>query len=319
MAAEGFRHGDIVLRTVRSETAAALSPVAASWCRSALHHGLDPDDLRKTEPLGAASIAMIREASGELPLIAQPVIDALFGSVGRSGACLLLANGDGVVLDMRASDAEHEVFVAHGLALGAGWSEARQGTNGIGTCLVEQRAVTIRRDEHFASRNTGVSCMAAPVFDPDGHVMAALNVSSARRDLDEPMALLVAALVQDAARSIERDVFCHRFASARIVLAPGERAGSGPALLAVDRDDLVIGATRAARRRLGLEIGGALDPRPLGDILGQPAAGGFDDGDRTVLRQALARAGGNVSAAARLLGIGRATFYRRMDRVGLTA
>lgn len=319
MAAEGFRHGDIVLRTVRSGSAAALSPVAASWCRSALHHGLDPDDPDAAERLGEASIAIVREASGALPTIAQPVIDALFASVGRSGACLLLANRDGVVLDMRASDAERAEFMAHGLAIGAGWSEDRQGTNGIGTCLVEQRAVTIRRDEHFASRNTGVSCMAAPVFDPQGQVMAALNVSSARRDLDEPMALLVAALVQDAARSIERDFFCHSFTDARIVLTPGERAGSGPALLAVDRDDLVIGATRAARRRLGLEIGVGLDPRPLGDILGQPTAGGFDDGDRTVLRQALARAGGNVSAAARLLGIGRATFYRRMDRVGLTA
>ncbi|MGQ4828013.1 helix-turn-helix domain-containing protein, partial [Enterococcus faecalis] len=29
--------------------------------------------------------------------------------------------------------------------------------------------------------------------------------------------------------------------------------------------------------------------------------------------------GGNVAAAARLLGIGRATFYRRMDRAGMGA
>ncbi|MCH7629755.1 MAG: sigma-54-dependent Fis family transcriptional regulator, partial [Proteobacteria bacterium] len=28
--------------------------------------------------------------------------------------------------------------------------------------------------------------------------------------------------------------------------------------------------------------------------------------------------GGNVAAAARLLGIGRATMYRRMERAGLT-
>ncbi|TCM19834.1 GAF domain-containing protein [Novosphingobium sp. PhB165] len=316
---DGSHHGEQVLRTVRSESAAALSPVAASWCRSALRYGLDPDGMPAVQPIEAAMLARIREASGALPLIAGPVIDTLFGSVARSGACLLLANGDGVVLDMRAGAADHAHFVSHGLAPGADWGEAREGTNGIGTCLVEQRPVTIRRNEHFASRNTAVSCMAAPVFDPEGRVMAALNVSSARSDLDDAMALLVAALVHDAARTIERDVFCQSFADARIVLAPGERPGGGPSLLAVDRDDLVIGATRAARRRLGLEIGTMLDPRPLGDVLGQPATGGFDDGDRAVLRRALARAGGNVSAAARLLGIGRATFYRRMERVGLTA
>ncbi|WP_423605432.1 helix-turn-helix domain-containing protein [Sphingomonas sp. MS122] len=38
-----------------------------------------------------------------------------------------------------------------------------------------------------------------------------------------------------------------------------------------------------------------------------------------MLRQALAQAGGNASRAARLLGIGRATLYRRMARAGVTA
>ncbi|MCJ2179250.1 helix-turn-helix domain-containing protein, partial [Novosphingobium album (ex Hu et al. 2023)] len=41
------------------------------------------------------------------------------------------------------------------------------------------------------------------------------------------------------------------------------------------------------------------------------------DGERAVLRQALARSNGNVAAAARLLGIGRATMYRRMERAGM--
>ena len=41
-------------------------------------------------------------------------------------------------------------------------------------------------------------------------------------------------------------------------------------------------------------------------------------GERAVLRQALARAGGNASEAARSLGIGRATLYRRLARVGLS-
>ncbi len=38
---------------------------------------------------------------------------------------------------------------------------------------------------------------------------------------------------------------------------------------------------------------------------------------RAELHRALARAGGNVSAAARELGIGRATFYRKMKALGL--
>ena len=96
-------------------------------------------------------------------------------------------------------------------------------------------------------------------------------------------------------------------------------AQSMPAvLLAVDKDDLAIGATRAARRALGLEREGTIRPRPAADLLGrEDELTGFDKAERAAVVRALARAEGNVSAAARALGIGRATMYRRMSRLGL--
>lgn len=316
MAGERSNHSDKVIDTVQSGSAAALSAVAASWCRSALRHGLDPAGARRGERMTDGEITALHKANGELLAAASPVLDSLFGSVGRTGACLILSDKDGVVLEARSSVAEAGLYDAVGLARGAVWSEAAEGTNGIGTCLVEQRPVTILRQEHFASRNIGVSCMDAPIFDPDGRLVAALDVSSARPDHGDAMVVMIAALVQDAARTIERDYFCRRFAEARIVLAGENRAG-GPSLLAVDRDDLVIGATRMARRHLGLGTEARLAPRPLADVLGQGSATGFEDGERAALRQALARSGGNVAAAARLLGIGRATMYRRMERAGM--
>lgn len=315
MTGERSSHSDRVLDTVQSGNAAAVSSVAASWCRSALRHGLDPSGSRCNERLSETELSALRHANGELLAAAAPALDSLFGSVGRTGACVILSNADGVVLEARSSVADSGLYDAVGLARGAVWSEAAEGTNGIGTCLVEQRPVAILRGEHFASRNIGVSCLDAPVFDPDGRLVAALDVSSARPEHGDAMAAMIAALVQDAARAIERDYFCRRFAQARIVLA-GETQG-GPSLLAVDRDDLVIGATRMARRQLGLGADAALTPRPLADVLGQGSAAGFEDGERAVLRQALARSNGNVAAAARLLGIGRATMYRRMERAGM--
>ena len=47
------------------------------------------------------------------------------------------------------------VFDERGLRPGALWSEAHQGTNAIGAALVEERALTIHRDQHFHTRNTG--------------------------------------------------------------------------------------------------------------------------------------------------------------------
>ncbi len=311
-----IRHSDFVLDTVQGGNRAGTSAVAASWCRSAIHHGLDPAQGRAVERVSGSDLARLREANGALLAAATPVLDSLFGSVGRTGCCVILADTTGVVLEARSGAGDAALFDAVGLTLGGQWSEAAEGTNGIGTCLVEERAVSILKGEHFASRNIGVSCMDAPIFDPCGQLVAALDVSSVRADHGEAMAGLVAALVQDAARQIEREFFCRHFAEARIVHAP-DAPGRGSALLAVDRDDLVIGATRAARRRLGLGPARQLAPKPLADVLGQQG-GGFEDGERSVLRQALARSGGNVAAAARLLGIGRATMYRRMERAGLT-
>jgi transcriptional regulator of acetoin/glycerol metabolism len=311
------RHSDHVISTVESGQQAGTSAVAASWCRSALHHGLDPAEARAAARLGAGELAGLRAANSALLAAATPALDRLFGSVGQTGCCVILSDLDGVVLEARSGAGDAGLFEAIGLAPGAVWSEASEGTNGIGTCLVEQRPVSILRGEHFASRNIGVSCMDAPVFDPEGQLVAALDVSSARADHGEAMAGLIAALVQDAASQIEREFFCRHFSTARIVHAP-DGGGRASALLAVDRDDLVIGATRAARRRLGLGTGRQIRPKPLADVLGQESGGGFEEGERAALRQALARSGGNVAAAARLLGIGRATMYRRMERAGLT-
>lgn len=311
-------HIDTVLDAVHSSSRAAISPLAASWCRSALHHGLDPAATGTAERLDAAAFATLREAHESLLAVAHPVLDNIYRSVGRSGCSVVLSDAQGIILAARAPDSDRDAFAAAGLTEGGLWSEGAQGTNGIGTCLYEGAPVVIYRDQHFASRNIGLSCMDAPVHDPQGRLIAALDVSSVREDHGPAMADMIAALVGEAARRIERDYFCRHYAESRIVLIADEPA-IGPALVALDRDGLVVGASRSARNRLGLADGALTDPAPLDQLTGRGGATGFADGERAVLRQALARAGGNVSAAARSLGIGRATLYRRMKRAGISA
>jgi transcriptional regulator of acetoin/glycerol metabolism len=309
-------HGEAVLEAVRSPSRAGVSAIAASWCRSVLNHGLDPDSGGQRERIDGGALTAIRAEQELMLAVAAPVLDHMFRSVGRSGCAVILSDARGVILERRAGDGDAEGFSAAGLAEGARWGEAEEGTNGIGTCLFEGKPLIIHRDQHFASRNVEISCMDAPVRDPMGRLAAALDVSSCRDDHGPAMAEMVAALVRDAARKIERDYFCRHFEASRIVYLSDD-AATGTALLAVDRDDLVIGASHAARVRLGLDDAMLAAPRPLDQLLGGQASPSFDDADRAVLRQALARANGNASEAARLLGIGRATLYRRMARTGL--
>jgi transcriptional regulator of acetoin/glycerol metabolism len=309
-----MRHADYVAQ--KSQSNSATSALAASWRRSLLKHGLDPSDARRPERLTFEELSQRRQAMDPFLRVAGPQLDQLFNLVGLSGCNVLLTDANGVVLDQRVNGADAEQFRDWGLWQGAIWSEAAQGTNGIGTCLAEGRQVTIHRNEHFHTRNTAMSCMDAPIWGPDGLLLAALDVSSARADQTERYNRLISAQVAQTARAIEAVFFRASFPDARIVVA--DDTPDAAVLLAVDKNDLAIGATRAARRALGLEREGAIRPRPAADLLGRgDDLTGFDKAERAAVARALARTDGNVSAAARALGIGRATLYRRMARLGL--
>ena len=284
-------------------------------------HGLDPAaTARPAERLDDSELRQRRAALERFLLVSGPKIDQLFGLVGQSGCGVVLTDANGIVLDQRSTSADAATFQDWGLWSGADWSEAAEGTNGIGTCLTERRQVTIHRDEHFFLRNIGMSCMDAPIFAPDGGILGALDVSSARADQTEGFNRLIAATVAQTARAIEADFFRATFPTARIVVAEGEGSDAST-LLAIDSHDIVIGATRGARRAFGLEPSGDLKPRPASDLFGREEDGpsGFEKAERAAVLRALARADGNVSGAARALGIGRATLYRRMKRLGIGA
>lgn len=308
-------HADMVAR--QSLSRKAQSALTASWRRSMMKYGLDPGDAARPEHLTGSELARRQQAMDQFLTLAAPQLDQLYNLVCLTGCNVLLTDAQGIVVDQRVSDADADQFRRWGLWKGADWSEARQGTNGIGTCLAEGRAVTIHRDQHFHTRNIGMSCMDAPIWGPDGRLIAALDVSSARADQTERYNRLIAAQVAQAASAIETLFFRASHPDARIVVARQDPSDSA-ALLAVDKDDLAIGATRAARKALGLEREGPIRPRPAADLLGsQNQPGGLERAERAAVMRALARADGNVSAAARALGIGRATLYRRMDRLGI--
>lgn len=281
-------------------------------------YGLDPGEQRPPETLTDTALKESREEMEALVRVAQSVMDRLFLAVGDGGCCVLFTNRDGVPVERRGQAADDPTFRRWGLWPGAVWSEAREGTNGIGTCLAEGRALTIHRDQHFHARNTGLSCSVAPIYDHRGLLAAALDVSSCRAEPADAMVGLMGTVVADAARAIEAANFRQAFAHARIVLAP-DTERSAAALLAVDRYDLVVGATRAARLALGITDLRIAEELPIADILPLGGEGDADllEAERGAVRRALARANGNVSQAARLLGISRATLHRKLHRLGL--
>jgi transcriptional regulator of acetoin/glycerol metabolism len=311
------QHADHIRRAAGSNSRAVQSAIAASWKRSLFYYGLEPEKRFQVDRVDDLSIKQARQRLGRLIEIAGPTLDRLFGAVGRPGSCVLLTDAEGLILERRGLQADDVAFAELGLCVGADWNEAAEGTNGIGTCLAEQRSVIIHRDQHFHCRNTGLSCAGAPIFDENARLAAALDASSCRDDLTEDLTALVGTVIADAARRIESDNFRAAFPDCRIVMTPAH-GYRGSALLAVDSCDLVVGATRAARQSLGLTDTSLASARPLEDILSKSQhSSNLRVAERAELQRALARTDGNISAAARDLGIGRATLYRRMKVVGL--
>ncbi|KFI24424.1 GAF domain-containing protein [Paenirhodobacter enshiensis] len=307
-------HVGRVRSVVSTSAREGLSAFAASWRRSLVHHKLDPSSRGPAMRMALAEIRARRDAAGELVRVAGPALDRLSRAVGEAGCAVMLSDAAGIVLDERVRDADRGAFDRMNLVSGADWSEGAEGTNGIGTCLAEARPVTVWRDQHFRAPHGALKCSGAPVFGAEGSMVGVIDISSVREDTPDAWAQLLALSVQDAAQRIEAELFRLRFQGARI-LSANEDSTQGVALLALDRDDLVIGATRSARRRFGLGEG-HFAPCPATDLIGAEG-GSLDEAQRAVLAQALARSGGNVAAAARALGIGRATFYRKARALGL--
>ncbi len=311
MTTRPLRDHEAAVAAALAKGGAARSLIIASWKRSADVHGLDPSHRTRRDRLTEAELRALLDRLGPLVQAAGPTLDRLFQSVGSLGGCVILASDEGIPVDRRGRSAHDREFQENGLWTGTIWSEAAAGTNGIGTCLAEGRAVTIHRDQHFLTANIGLSCSSAPVHDAEGKLIAVLDVSTAGTATSEALSGLISNAVGDAVRRIESDLFHAAFPKARLMMAPGVDRAHG-ALLAVDGDELVIGATRAARLHFGLKGNLARKPIPAADLLGLETPSTLQEGERAVMARALARAGGNASAAARALGISRATFHRKL-------
>src|SRR3984957_17256078 len=232
----------------------AFDEVEASWRRSAENHHIDPSSTVAPHVLTTAELRESREPIETMVRAAQPGLDRLYDVVRRAGYVVLFCDTNGVAIDYRGDEARSAQFRHWGVWVGGNWSVALEGTNAIGTCIAEQRPITVHQTQHFRARHGSLSCSGAPVFGADGRLTAVLDVSSIDSDLSSQSHGLTLSVVAAAARTLEERLFREAYTQSWIIaLAP---AGDRPApLLAVDRDHRVVGADGRARAEFGLGQG----------------------------------------------------------------
>jgi len=247
-------HPDHVHSVVENPNAiAGAEDVSTSWRRCLSDHGVDPASREAPRILTTQELKDALGPVDELVAAAQEEIERLHGVVGKVGYAVMFASSDGVVVDYRGDSARADQFKYWGIWAGGIWSEQVEGTNGIGTCIVEGRPLTVHRAQHFRTRHTSLSCCGAPVFGPDGKLVAVLDVTSIDPDVSDRSHALALVVTIDSARAIEETLFRRRFRrSWNLVVAPPSIAGRA-LMLAVDADQRIIGADYSARSTFDLD------------------------------------------------------------------
>ncbi|MES2819586.1 MAG: sigma-54-dependent Fis family transcriptional regulator [Pseudomonadota bacterium] len=253
------RHAQQVLTVAHGGSPAAgpaADPsVARSWLRCLEQYHLDPAHASAPAVLEYARMLERREQLQQVLEISSNEMNSLHRQLAGSGHAVLLTDARGVILNTVTQQAEKRTFEQAGLWLGADWSEACEGTNGIGTCLVERQSLTIHQNEHFRSRHTGLTCSASPVFDPHGELLAVLDVSSARHDVSRQSQFHTMALVNLSAKVIEGCHFMRSYEGEWLLRfhAQAEYIGQfSEGLLAFDGDGRISAVNQSAINLLGL-------------------------------------------------------------------
>ena len=231
----------------------AAQEVSDSWRRCLVDFHVDPKSRSAPNVVTQKELEASKEPAADVIVQAREEIDRLYAIVKQQGYVVLLCNHEGVAIQHRGDESRSNDFKRWGIWLGGVWSEQIEGTNGIGTCITEERPMLVHCGQHYRSRHGKLTCAGAPIFDALGKLAGVLDVSAvASEGPDRPQQLALAATIASA-RSVEERIFREHFRYAWIVaLMPSDETLPG-LLLATDDDQRILGADRTARVAFSLD------------------------------------------------------------------
>ena len=141
--------------------------------------GVCSDDAPDFSSLAISQLKAVLEENRFLFQHAVPVMETLYGQIANTHSMVLLTSAQGMVLHSMGDNDFLEKANRVALVPGMDWSEKTKGTNAIGTALSAQQAVTVHGDQHFMSANQALTCSCAPILDPYGQIVGALDVEIA--------------------------------------------------------------------------------------------------------------------------------------------
>jgi len=243
--------GALGLELPPAATAGLRPTILESW-RRALATGLDPTDV--LAPIEEDETTVL-ERWFEHPLgsLTHVLTEQLRKVAEETQSIAVVTDASGLVLRRVGDEGLKERAAEMNLVEGARYSEAVDGTNGIGTALAADHAFQVFAFEHFNERHHEWVCSGAPVHDPvSGELIGLVDLSSLWKIAPPPNLKLV----MSAARAIEQGLLdARRDRDARLKRRYGDLMTKSTDLL-VDRDGYVLAGAERERSRVDIPDGG---------------------------------------------------------------
>jgi transcriptional regulator of acetoin/glycerol metabolism len=323
--------------------------ISDSW-RRCIAQGFKADDALSFNPVSASHIKQALDQNRDLIQSAKPELERLGRAIAGTQFFALITDAQGVLLDLGGAIDRHDKRVSSIARVGVDLSERAVGTTAISAALTEMRPVWLHRSEHFFNDTAIYSCAGAPLWGSQGECIGMLDLTGVQT-AERPELMHLAAL---SARSISNALLLRQPHHMLLRLNwPGRSMGDdNDGLVLLGSEGEVLGANPWAREMLnlhahpqvhasdvfalpwgllfdaansdqavevplwsGLQLqarvyvqhGYALDNQPK-------ATGPLQQLQSAMISKAIEQARGNVAQAAKVLGISRATLYRKLSR-----
>lgn len=327
--------------------------IERSW-RRCLALGHRPDQRVQFDMLPAQATRRAEESSQALLQAARPVMSRLARAIAGSRYFAVLTDAQGTVVGVDGvidrSDRRAMLITRVGVDL----SERAVGTTAIGAALAELQPVWLHRGEHFFADTSCYSCAGAPLVGPDGKPVGMLDltgIDAAERPELKHMVVQSARSIEDAlalaqphqlllrlnwpgrgfgtehegllcldadgwvvsANPAAREMLAHLASAQGPVHASELFAWAWESLFDVARKDEAVEVplwSGLTLQVLAQAAGRALAARPAAPDARLP----LKDLEAELIHKAVRECRGNVMAAAKMLGISRATVYRKLGK-----
>ena len=234
------------------------------------HYGVAMNDAPDCTRLATGQLQDMLEENRVLFQHAAPAMETLYAQIANTHSMVLLTSAQGLVLHSLGDSDFLEKASRVALVPGMDWSEQTKGTNAIGTALAEQAPVTVLGAQHYMRANQALACSCAPIFDPHGQIVGALDVTGDHRSAHQH----TLALVRMSAQMIENQMFAGSFPDGvRLHFhARAEFLGTLVEGIAVfTPDGRFLSANRSAQFQLGLPFA-ALQVHTFSSLFGLPVS-----------------------------------------------